>query len=95
MVETLMASHVRSPLFSWGRPSTPAPQMDAQMGSSGALQPQTMRETNSTPFVLRKMVSLRKRDINLGVTISLVLPKYSIVTQLLFLFGDELSYLNR
>lgn len=59
MAETLMDSPARSPSFTWGRPTTPAPQMDAQMGSCGALQPQTMRQTSSTLFALKRMVSLR------------------------------------
>lgn len=61
MVGTQMASRVCSPSFSWGRPTTLAPQMGVQMGSSGALQPQTIRETSSTLSVLRRMVRLRKR----------------------------------
>lgn len=54
-----MANPAHSPLFSWERPTTPAPQMDDRMGSSGVLQPQTMSETNSTPSALRRMVRLR------------------------------------
>lgn len=68
-----MASHVRSHLSSWGRPTTPAPQMDAQMGSSGALPPQTMRGSSSTLSVLRRLVRLGDGDVNLGLIKLLVL----------------------
>lgn len=63
-VGTLMANPVYSPLSSWGRPTTLAPQMDVQMGSCGALQPQTIRETSSTLSALKRMVRLRNIDVN-------------------------------
>lgn len=55
---TLTASLVPSRLSSWERPTTPAPQMDAQMGSSGALPLQSTRKTSSTLSVPRRMVRL-------------------------------------
>lgn len=59
MEETLTASRVRSHLSSWERLITPAPQTDAQMGSSGAPQLQTMRKTRNTLSVLRRTVRFR------------------------------------
>lgn len=62
-VETPTVSLACSRSSSWERPTTPAPQTDAQMGSSGALQAQTMRRTSSTLSVLRGTVRLRNRDL--------------------------------
>lgn len=73
MVATLMANHVNSHSSTRGRPTTPAPQMDVQMGNSGALPPQTMGGTSSTLSVLRRMVSLELDQvigfIDMGVDI--------------------------
>lgn len=64
MVGTLTASPVCSLLSSWARPTTRAPRMDVQMGSCGALQPQIIKQTRSTLFVLKRMVRLRNIRVN-------------------------------
>lgn len=53
-----MVRPVLSHSSSWGRPTTPAPQMGAQTDSSGAQPRQTMRKTASTLSVLKGMVRM-------------------------------------
>lgn len=79
-----MVSHVHSHSSSWERPTTPAPQMDAQMGSCGALHPQTLRKTSSTLSVLRRMVRLRNRVVNLVDILGLYSFSVSVITTNLF-----------
>lgn len=56
MGATQTDSRVLSRSSIWERPTTPAPQTDAQMGSFGALHLLTMRGTSSTLSVLRRTV---------------------------------------